>query len=79
MRNDGADDDSDSGNFKDQSRSNDTHISNTDADARLYCNGDNASRLRYMGHILTDNRHGLVPTPWSPPPMALPSAKRPRQ
>ena len=22
--------------------------------------GDNASRLRYMGHTLTDNRHGLV-------------------
>jgi hypothetical protein len=26
----------------------------------LYCKGDNASRLRYIGHALTDNRHGLV-------------------
>ena len=53
-------DGSDSGNFKDKSRSNDTHESSTDADARLYCKGDNASRLRYMGHTLADNRHGLI-------------------
>ena len=57
---DGGDDSSDGTNFKGQPRSNDTHASNTDADARLYCKGDNASRLRYMGHTLTDNRHGLV-------------------
>ncbi|MDO8774546.1 MAG: IS5 family transposase [Burkholderiaceae bacterium] len=60
VRKDGSDDDSDGANFKYQSRSNETHASNTDADARLYCKGDNASRLRYMGHTLTDNRHGLV-------------------
>jgi transposase len=60
VRKDGGDDSRDATNFKDQSRSNDTHVSNTDADARLYCKGDNASRLRYMGHTLTDNRHGLV-------------------
>lgn len=60
VRKDGGDDSRDGTNFKDQSRSNDTHVSNTDADARLYCKGDNASRLRYMGHTLTDNRHGLV-------------------
>lgn len=59
VRKDGNDD-GDSGNFKGQSRSNDTHESTTDVDARLYCKGDNASRLRYMGHTLTDNRHGLV-------------------
>lgn len=58
VRRDGADDDS--GNFRNTSRSNDTHVSNTDVDARLYCKGDNASRLRYMGHTLTDNRHGLI-------------------
>jgi transposase, IS4 family len=58
VRKDG--DDADSGNFRDQSRGNDTHASRTDADARLYCKGDNASRLRYMGHTLIDNRHGLV-------------------
>jgi IS5 family transposase len=60
VRKDGSDDDNGGANFKDQSRSNETHASNTDADARLYCKGDNASRLRYMGHTLTDNRHGLV-------------------
>lgn len=60
VRKDGGDDGSDSGNFKGEGRSNDTHESNTDADARLYCKGDNASRLRYMGHTLTDNRHGLI-------------------
>jgi len=60
VRKDGHDDDSDSGNFKGQTRSNATHESSTDADARLYCKGDNASRLRFMGHALTDNRHGLV-------------------
>lgn len=56
----GSDDGSDSGNFKGKQRSNDTHESSTDADARLYCKGDNASRLRYMGHTLADNRHGLI-------------------
>ncbi len=47
--------------FKGQTRSNDTHASTTDADARLYkkANGDK-SRLCHMGHILMDNRHGLV-------------------
>ncbi|WP_157900115.1 hypothetical protein [Rhodoferax koreensis] len=37
-----------------------TSASNTDADARLYCKGDNACLFRFMGHILTGNRHGLV-------------------
>jgi len=60
VRKDGNDDGEDGGNFKDKPRSNDTHESSTDADARLYCKGDNASRLRYMGHALIDNRHGLV-------------------
>ena len=46
--------------FKDQTRSNATHKSSTDADALLYRKGDNASRLRFMGHTLSDNRHGLI-------------------
>ena len=47
--------------FKGQQRCNDTHASTTDADARLYkkAQGDK-SRLCHMGHILMDNRHGLV-------------------
>ena len=50
----------DGGNFKGKKRSNDTHESKTDADARLYRKGGTASELRYMGHTLSDNRHGLV-------------------
>ena len=57
---DGADANSDGGNFKGQRRSNDTHESTTDGDARLYRKGKTASELRYMGHTLSDNRHGLV-------------------
>lgn len=49
-----------SGDFKGQRRSNDTHESKTDGDARLYRKGNTASELRYMGHTLSDNRHGLV-------------------
>ena len=63
VRKDGGDskNDCDGGDsFKGKPRSNDTHASHTDPDARLYCKGDNASRLRYMGHTLTDNRHGLI-------------------
>lgn len=58
VRNDGSDDDG--GNFKGKSRCNDTHESTTDADARLYRKGNTASELRFMGHTLTDNRHGLL-------------------
>lgn len=56
---DGSDDDS-GGDFKGKSRSNDTHESTTDADARLYRKGNTASELRFMGHTLSDNRHGLI-------------------
>ena len=55
-----GDDDTDAGNFKNQKRSNHTHESTTDADAGLYRKGKTASELRFMGHTLTDNRHGLV-------------------
>jgi IS5 family transposase len=59
VRKDGGDG-GEGGNFKGQTRSNDTHESTTDTDARLYRKGKTASELRYMGHTLTDNRHGLV-------------------
>jgi len=48
------------GGFKGDKRSNETHESKTDPDARLYRKGETTSELRYMGHTLTDNRHGLV-------------------
>ena len=41
-------------------RSNDTHESTSDPDARLYRKGNTASELRYIGHTLSDNRHGLI-------------------
>jgi transposase len=56
---DGSDEGS-GGDFKGKSRCNDTHESTTDADARLYRKGNTASELRFMGHTLSDNRHGLI-------------------
>jgi transposase len=48
-------------NFHGQVRKNDTHASRTDPDARLYRKSDGAeSRLAYLGHVLMENRHGLV-------------------
>ncbi len=61
VRKDGSDDDDNDGtNFKGRKRSNETHESKTDPDAKLYRKGKTASELRYMGHTLSDNRHGLV-------------------
>lgn len=59
VRKDGEDDDN-GGDFKGRKRSNETHESKTDPDARLFRKGNTASALRYMGHTLSDNRHGLV-------------------
>lgn len=47
--------------FKGTKRSNDTHASTTDPDARLFRKGHNvAAMLCYQGHVLTENRNGLV-------------------
>ena len=47
--------------FHGQSRTNDTHESTTDPDARLYRKGPGReARLCFMGHALMENRHGLV-------------------
>lgn len=48
-------------NFRGQRRSNATHRSTTDPDARLARKGDGqAAVLGYYAHVLLDNRHGLV-------------------
>jgi len=60
VRKDGDDDADGTGGFKGEKRSNETHESKTDPDSRLFRKGKTASELRYMGHTLTDNRHGLV-------------------
>ena len=47
--------------WKGQPRTNDTHASTTDPDARLYRKSHNtASILCYQGHALMENRNGLV-------------------
>jgi transposase len=48
-------------NFHGESRRNDTHQSTTDPDARLARKGQGKeATLSYAGHVLLDNRHGLV-------------------
>jgi transposase len=48
-------------NFHGQARRNDTHQSTTDPDARLYKKGGgHEAKLAYLGHLLTENRHGLI-------------------
>jgi transposase len=66
-RKDGGDDDSQGAgrnaerNFHKEKRSNDTHQSTTDPQARLYKKGDGQpAKLCYMGHALMENRHGLA-------------------
>ena len=47
--------------FRGQQRRSDTHVSSTDPEARLYRKGrGQKAALSYMGHLLTENRHGLV-------------------
>jgi IS5 family transposase len=48
-------------NFHGETRKNDTHASTTDPDAQLFRKGKGKeAKLAYLGHVLLDNRHGLV-------------------
>jgi len=48
-------------NFHGERRTNDTHASTTDPEAQLYRKGrGKEAKLAYLGHVLLDNRHGLV-------------------
>jgi transposase len=48
-------------NFRGERRKNDTHQSTTDPDARMYRKSDgHPARLVYMGHVLMENRSGLI-------------------
>ena len=48
-------------NFHNETRTNETHASTTDPDAKLYRKSSNtAAKLSYIGHALTENRHGLI-------------------
>jgi len=47
--------------FKGQKRTNETHQSKTDPDAKLATKSSKAGAIpAYMGHVLTENRNGLV-------------------
>jgi IS5 family transposase len=47
--------------FHNETRSNDTHASTTDPDAKLYKKAQGReAKLCFMGHALIENRHGLV-------------------
>ena len=47
--------------FHGEKRSNATHASTTDPEAKLYRKGNGqSSRMTFMGHVLMENRHGLV-------------------
>jgi transposase len=66
-RKDGSDNDKDGPgrnaerSFHKEKRSNETHQSTTDPDARLYKKGDGQpAKLCYIGHALMENRHGLA-------------------
>jgi hypothetical protein len=48
-------------NFHGEKRSNDTHQSTTDPDARLATKGKGQeAKLFFMGHVVTENRNGLA-------------------
>ena len=47
--------------FNGEQRANDTHASTTDPDARLFRKGKGKeAKLCFMGHLLMENRHGLI-------------------
>lgn len=53
--------DGDGRHFHGQSRKNETHASTTDPEARLFRKGNAMeARLAYVGHLLIENRHGLI-------------------
>lgn len=59
QRKDGGDDQP--GEFRGQQRRNETHASKTDPEAKLYRKGNGQeAKLGYLGHVLMDNRHGLI-------------------
>lgn len=60
-RKDGSDDGRPPEDWRGEPRSNDTHASTSDPESRLYRKSNAAPALPSdLGHVLTDNRHGLV-------------------
>ena len=51
----------DPGQFRGEKRSNETHESKTDPEAKLYRKGHGQeAKLGYLGHVLMENRNGLI-------------------
>jgi transposase len=51
----------DGNNFHGERRTNDTHASKTDPEAKLYRKGNGQeAKLSYLGHVLMENRNGLI-------------------
>jgi transposase len=49
------------GNFHEEKRTNATHESKTDVEARLYKKSfGQEAKLSYLGHVVVENRHGLI-------------------
>jgi transposase len=60
-RKDGSDDGRPPEVWRGERRGNETHESKTDPESRLYRKSNAAPALpSYLGHVVTDNRHGLV-------------------
>jgi transposase len=60
-RKDGEPPPADGRDFRGERRSNDTHASTTDPDARLYRRTHHGeAKLAYLGHVLMENRNGLA-------------------
>jgi Transposase domain (DUF772) len=58
--------------FHGEKRSNETHASTTDPEARLYRKGPGQpAKLAYLGHVLMENRHALVVDTRDNPPSRL--------
>jgi transposase len=47
-------------NFRGEQRRNETHESTTDPEARLYRKGGKDALLSFLGHLIIENRNGLV-------------------
>lgn len=48
-------------NFRGEKRTNETHVSKTDPEAKIYTKSNGvAAKLNYMGHVLMENRNGLA-------------------
>jgi transposase len=60
-RKDGSNDHRPGGGFQGEKRSNETHASKSDPEARLYRKGNGQeAKLSYLGHVMVENRHGLI-------------------